>query len=122
LPEGAEATIGSLGARGKTLSVARVLDPSEVSFPFTGPLHLRALEGEARAIGELDLDERRLHAVLLREGADRAVQPLDERLVRAFGDRRPDPAQKSFASEAGGAPMCARPSFVIVRPRGVRWM
>ena len=23
---------------------------------------------------------------------------------------------------SGAAPMCARPSFVIVRPRGVRWM
>lgn len=48
LPEGAEQALGSLGSRGKTLSVVRVLDPSEVTFPFTGPLHLRALEGEAR--------------------------------------------------------------------------
>jgi len=48
LPEGAEVALGSLGSRGKTLTVARILDPAEVNFPFTGPLHLRALEGEAR--------------------------------------------------------------------------
>ena len=30
--------------------------------------------------------------------------------------------QKRLAeSGAGGAPMCARPSFVTMRPRGVRW-
>ncbi len=48
LPDRAEQALGSLGARGKTLSVVRVLDPDELEFPFTGPLHLRALEGEAR--------------------------------------------------------------------------
>ena len=48
LPDGAQNVIGSLAARGKTLAVCRVLDPSEVSFPFSGPLHLRAVEGEAR--------------------------------------------------------------------------
>ena len=48
LPDGAQNVIGSLAARGKTLAVCRVLDPSEVSFPFSGPLHLRAVEGDAR--------------------------------------------------------------------------
>lgn len=48
LPEGAELALSSLGARGKTLAVARVLDPTELSFPFSGPLHLRALEGDTR--------------------------------------------------------------------------
>jgi uncharacterized protein (DUF58 family) len=48
LPDGAEPAVSSLGARGKTLAVARVLDPAEVGFPFSGPLHLRAMEGEAR--------------------------------------------------------------------------
>jgi uncharacterized protein (DUF58 family) len=48
LPEGAIEAVTALGVRGKTLVVARVLDPTEVSFPFTGPVHLRALEGEAR--------------------------------------------------------------------------
>ncbi|HEY3669096.1 MAG TPA: DUF58 domain-containing protein [Polyangiaceae bacterium] len=48
LPEGAEHALSSLGVRGKTLAVARVLDPDELTFPFSGPLHLRALEGDAR--------------------------------------------------------------------------
>ncbi|MDX6455666.1 MAG: hypothetical protein QOD48_1773, partial [Gaiellaceae bacterium] len=77
---------------------------------------------EAGAVDELEVDHRRLDAVLLGERGQRAMQPLDESLVRPFGDRRPDLTQKSFTSAAGGAPTCARPSFVIVRPRGVRWM
>jgi uncharacterized protein (DUF58 family) len=48
LPDGALEAISALGVRGKTLVVARVLDPTELDFPFTGPVHLRALEGEAR--------------------------------------------------------------------------
>jgi len=48
LPDGAQPSLGSLGTRGKTLVVARVLDPEEVTFPFTGPLHLRAMEGEVK--------------------------------------------------------------------------
>jgi hypothetical protein len=85
-------------------------------------LRLDAVEQEARRVDELDLDDRRLDACGGAERGDCAVQSLDESLVRAFGDRRPDAAQKSFASLAGAAPMCARPSVVIVRPRGVRWM
>jgi uncharacterized protein (DUF58 family) len=48
LPSGAELALSSLAVRGKALTVARVLDPAEVDFPFTGPLHLHAMEGEAR--------------------------------------------------------------------------
>jgi uncharacterized protein (DUF58 family) len=48
LPEGAADAISALGVRGKTLVAVRTLDPTELDFPFTGPVHLRALEGEAR--------------------------------------------------------------------------
>lgn len=48
LPDGAEHALASLGTRGKGLAVVRVLDPDEVTFPFSGPLHLHAVEGEAR--------------------------------------------------------------------------
>jgi uncharacterized protein (DUF58 family) len=48
LPDGAQPALSSLGTRGKTLVVSRVLDPEEVTFPFTGPLHLRALEGDVK--------------------------------------------------------------------------
>jgi hypothetical protein len=80
------------------------------------------LEQKAGTVGELDLDDGRLDSVRLAERRDRAVEASDELLVRAFRDRRPDSAaQKSFTSSVA-APMCARPSVVIVRPRGVRWM
>ena len=109
---------GTISASGASPSSPRTWS---VTIPIAG-LRLDAQEREARAVDELDLDGGRLHAVLLGEVADRAVDALDEGLVRAFGDRRPDAAQKSLCSSAGAAPMCARPSFVIVRPRGVRWM
>jgi len=48
LPSGALDSISSLAVRGKSLVVVRVLDPVEAEFPFVGPVHLRALEGEAR--------------------------------------------------------------------------
>ena len=85
-------------------------------------LGLDPLEHEPEAVGELHLDDRCLDAVRLAECRDRPVQPPDELLVWALRDRRPDAAaQKSFASSVT-APMCTRPSVVIVRPRGVRWM
>jgi hypothetical protein len=84
-------------------------------------LGVEPLEDVAARVQQFDLDERLLDARGRCEGLDRPEQPLDERLVRAFGNGRPDTAQNSFVS-AGAAPMCARPSFVIVRPRGVRWM
>jgi uncharacterized protein (DUF58 family) len=48
LPDGAPDAISALGVHGKTLVALRVLDPTELAFPFTGPVHLRSLEGEAR--------------------------------------------------------------------------
>ena len=99
-----------------------VLDPLHVDrdHPEAG-LGIEAVEHEAGAVDELDLDERLLDTGCLGERRDRPEQALDEGLVRPFRNRRPDDAQKSLVS-AGAAPMWARPSFVIVRPRGVRWM
>ena len=48
LPDGAFDAVSALGVRGKTLVALRTLDPVELTFPFSGPVHLRALEGEAR--------------------------------------------------------------------------
>jgi hypothetical protein len=85
-------------------------------------VRLDLLEHEAGAVYELNLDDGRLDSVRLPERRDRTVQPPDELLVRTLRNRRPDPAaQKSFASSVA-EPMCTRPSVVIVRPRGVRWM
>ena len=47
LPQGTLDRFGALAARGRTLVVVRVLDPVEASFPFEGPVRLRAAEGDA---------------------------------------------------------------------------
>ena len=99
-----------------------VLDPLHVDRDHAeAGLGIEAVEHEAGAVDELDLDERLLDTGCLGERRDRPEQALDEGLVRPFRNRRPDDAQKSLVS-AGAAPMWARPSLVIVRPRGVRWM
>ena len=46
---------------------------------------------------------------------------LREDAGRAAPDHRPVTQNRLAESAAGGAPMCTRPSFVITRPRGVRW-
>lgn len=44
LPDGAAEAIASLGTRGRPLCVVQVLDPEEATFPFDGPVLLRAVE------------------------------------------------------------------------------
>jgi uncharacterized protein (DUF58 family) len=80
LPDGALDAISALGVRGKTLITLRVLDPVELSFPFTGPVHLRALEGEARV--ETDAASARPQYLAALEAQTRA---WSERLVSRSG-------------------------------------
>lgn len=47
LPDSAAEQIAALASQGRALVVVRVLDPVEASFPFQGPIGLRALEGGA---------------------------------------------------------------------------
>ncbi|HVW30035.1 MAG TPA: DUF58 domain-containing protein [Polyangiaceae bacterium] len=47
LPDGAAERLAALCSGGKVVVGVRVLDPVEVSFPFTGPVLLRASEGGA---------------------------------------------------------------------------
>jgi hypothetical protein len=53
-------------------------------------LGLDPVEHEPRSVGELDLDDGGLNAGRLGERADRAVQALDERLVRSLRNRGPE--------------------------------
>ena len=53
LPDDAPESIAALGTRGRPLAVVEVLDPEEATFPFDGPVRLRALEhaeGEANVV------------------------------------------------------------------------
>ncbi len=44
LPDDAAESIAALGMRGRPLAVVEILDPIEATFPFDGPIRLRALE------------------------------------------------------------------------------
>ncbi len=84
LPSGAEHALSSLGVRGKTLAVARVLDPDELSFPFSGPLHLRAMEGEAKVETDAAAARPRYLAAL-----EAQTQGWSERLLNRGGSLVP---------------------------------
>jgi uncharacterized protein (DUF58 family) len=45
LPHEIVGRVSSLCSRGRRVAVVRILDPAEASFPFRGPVRLRALEG-----------------------------------------------------------------------------
>lgn len=47
LPDGAESSLAALATRGRALVLVQVLDPEEVTFPFEGPVVLRAMESAA---------------------------------------------------------------------------
>jgi uncharacterized protein (DUF58 family) len=47
LPEGTLDRVAALATHARTVVVVRVLDPVEATFPFEGPVRLRALEGSA---------------------------------------------------------------------------
>src|SRR5262245_707725 len=78
-----------------------------------------------RAVAELDLDRHLTVAVLLRKALDARLQTVDEVLERRLRrSGNPDLAvghQKSAPSVGACTPTWARPSFVMTRPRGVRW-
>jgi uncharacterized protein (DUF58 family) len=57
LPIDAADRISAIASRGRALSVVQVLDPAEASFPFSGTVRLRALEGTA--VVETDADAAR---------------------------------------------------------------
>jgi len=70
LPAGAENRIAEMAPSGRVLVVVQTLDPAEATFPFTGTVRLRALEGSA--VVETD-------AATAREGYLAALGALTER-------------------------------------------
>jgi len=106
LPDGAEAAIGSLATRGKTLVVARTLDPDEIEFPFTGPLHLRAVEGEARVETDAAAARPRYLAALeaQAQGWSSLLLARGGALVRVSSADDPIKAVRSVLDALGGHP------------------
>ncbi len=56
LPDGAAESIGALATRGRPLAVVEVLDPEEATFPFEGPIRLRALESGPNDVTTVQTD------------------------------------------------------------------
>ncbi len=107
LPDGTLERLVALSTRGRTLIVVRVLDPVEASFPFDGPLRLRAVEGGALVetdgqlarAGYLDALER-----IASRWEDRLI-PHGGRLVRCTtADDAVGVVQNILAVPAGGGP------------------
>ncbi len=57
LPSGAADRISALATHGRVLTVVQTLDPAELTFPFSGTVRLRSLEGGA--VVETDADTTR---------------------------------------------------------------
>jgi uncharacterized protein (DUF58 family) len=106
LPQGAVELFGGLASRGRNLCAVRVLDPVEIDFPFTGPVHLRALEQPTQVetdgaavradyLAALAANESALQRELLARGG---------RLLRASTGDDPIAAVRRVLDVLGGRP------------------
>lgn len=104
LPDGALDAITALGVRGKTLVALRVLDPTELSFPFTGPVHLRALEGELRVETDAASARPRYLAALEAQARDWSARLVARSgsLVRASSADDPVKTVRNVLDALGG--------------------
>jgi uncharacterized protein (DUF58 family) len=91
LPEVAADRIAELSPSGRVLVVVQTIDPAEASFPFTGTVRLRALEGGA--VVETDADTAREKYLTALESLTtrwrEAVVRRGGRFVRATSDEAP---------------------------------
>jgi uncharacterized protein (DUF58 family) len=106
LPEGALELLAGLGSRGRNLCVVRVLDSVEIEFPFSGPVHLRALEHDTQIetdgalvradyLAALAANERTLAQALLARGG---------RLLRAGSSEDPVAIVRRVLDALAGRP------------------
>lgn len=72
LPDDAEHSIGSLALRGRSLAVVEVLDPEEATFPFEGPIILRAAEASEDDVKLVQTDGPSARAAYLEALSKRA--------------------------------------------------
>ncbi len=93
LPDGSLDRFSALSAHGRLLVAVQVLDPAEATFPFSGPMRLRAAEGDV--LVETDADTVRAGylealAALTRSWEERLLS-VGGRLVRANTSDDPIP-------------------------------
>ena len=80
LPEGSLDRFAALSTHGRLLVAVQVLDPSEKTFPFSGPLRLRAAEGDL--LVETDADAVRAGYL---EALARRTKEWEQRLLSVGG-------------------------------------
>jgi uncharacterized protein (DUF58 family) len=104
LPEGSMERFAALSSMGRIVIAVRVLDPVEATFPFHGPVRLRASEGEA--VVETDGDAvRAQYLEALAAIADRwqdRMLAVGGRLVRTVTSDDPVDAVRAVLGAAGG--------------------
>ena len=72
LPDDAAESLAALGTRGRPLAVVEILDPEEATFPFDGPIRLRALETGPNEQSVVQTDGPAVRARYLARLAERA--------------------------------------------------
>lgn len=94
--------IGALASRGRVAVVVHVLDRDEASFPFEGPLRLRALEGEG--VVDTDQDARERYLVALTQWQDdwkKLLTGRGARFVSLVTDEEPISALRRIVASVG---------------------
>ena len=95
---------------------------SERQKPVTGFAGERA-QHQPLSVAELDLDMGSLRGVADRVPLDRLQDARDEVVQRRFRSAgNPEIRTQNSLVSSEAAPNCSRPSSVMTRPRGVRWM
>ncbi|MFO0664469.1 MAG: DUF58 domain-containing protein [Polyangiaceae bacterium] len=94
--------VGALASRGRVAVVVQVLDRDEASFPFEGPLRLRALEGEG--VVDTDQDARERYLAALAEWKDdwrKRLTGRGARFVDLVTDEEPISALRRIVTSIG---------------------
>jgi uncharacterized protein (DUF58 family) len=84
LADGADDAIAALATRGRTLVGVQILDPEERSFPFEGPVVLRASEGQREDGARVQTDGPSVRAAYLRS-LDARIEQLSSALGKHGG-------------------------------------
>jgi uncharacterized protein (DUF58 family) len=105
LPPVAEHAIGALGAGGRALVLVQVLDPVERDLGYHGKVRLRALEGDAAVVTDVDLvrDGYRKRLAALQEAWRSEVHRHGGRLVLACTSDDATAAARAIVQAIGEA-------------------
>ena len=100
----ARSLVAGLATRRRTLVVVRVLDPVELAFPFSGPVLLRASEGDAVVETDAAMTRKAYLAALAQDtlGWESALVGRGARLVSTSTEEDPVEALRRIVQAAAG--------------------